>query len=625
MKRQNKKIRFNEDIVRETKEDFEQRRIARRSYELSWQLNMNFLTGNQYCQISPKGDIEQEDRGYYWQEKEVFNHIAPIIETRVARLHKVRPKMRVRPFSDGESDIQSSKLATKVLSSCYEKLSLEQKIMSATNWSEVCGCCFYKVDWNGNEGGLISLDNLSFSLGEAVVSVCPPFEIYPDSNAMADVDDCDSIIYARAYPVSAVNSAYNVKLCGEEVKVFSLSPEGGGNGRNYNVFQSSVSAQTKEDHVVVIEKYQKPCAEFPNGRLIILAQDTLLHYGDLPYVNGEDKKRGFPFIRQQSVGQVGCFWGASIIERLIPLQRSYNAVKNRKHEYLNRLAAGVLTVEDGSVDTDNLEQEGLSPGKILVYRQGSNRPSFMDAGKVPIDFTYEEERLMNEFIIISGTSELARNTSTPTNVTSGVALQLLIEQDDTRLSVCAEEIRFAVKKISRQILRLYKQFALSPRIAKINGENGDVECFYFNNSDISSDDVVFDTENELSDSLANRRAKVMELLSAGVLHDDRGRLSESVRLKILEMMGFGNWESARDMASLHQKRAAKENLSLQSINTPLEIDNHQLHIDEHTAFIVSGECEKQGENALSTLLAHINLHKAMLLTDFSVGGNQGEI
>ncbi|MCX4286529.1 MAG: hypothetical protein OSJ68_04460, partial [Clostridia bacterium] len=87
----------------------------------------------------------------------------------------------------------------------------------------------------------------------------------------------------------------------------------------------------------------------------------------------------------------------SVIERVIPVQRAYNAVKNRKHEFLNRLAMGVLTVENGSVDTDNLEEEGLSPGKILVYRQGAEKPSLMDSGDVPADFAYEEDRLLSEF------------------------------------------------------------------------------------------------------------------------------------------------------------------------------------------------------------------------------------
>lgn len=41
---------------------------------------MNFLMGNQYASITPTGDIDDYGRQYYWQEREVYNHIAPIVE-----------------------------------------------------------------------------------------------------------------------------------------------------------------------------------------------------------------------------------------------------------------------------------------------------------------------------------------------------------------------------------------------------------------------------------------------------------------------------------------------------------------------------------------------------------------
>ena len=73
---------FAEDVVADVKKDFAARQKARRPYELNWQLNMNFVMGNQYCQVTPRGAIEQEDKYYFWQEKQVYNHIAPIVETR---------------------------------------------------------------------------------------------------------------------------------------------------------------------------------------------------------------------------------------------------------------------------------------------------------------------------------------------------------------------------------------------------------------------------------------------------------------------------------------------------------------------------------------------------------------
>ena len=54
----------------------------------------------------------------------------------------------------------------------------------------------------------------------------------------------------------------------------------------------------------------------------------------------------------------GAFFGTCVVDRMIPLQRAYNAVRNRKHEFLNRLTMGVVAVEDGSVDAEALAEEG---------------------------------------------------------------------------------------------------------------------------------------------------------------------------------------------------------------------------------------------------------------------------
>ena len=102
---------------------------------------------------------------------------------------------------------------------------------------------------------------------------------------------------------------------------------------------------------------------------------------------------------------------------------------------------GVLAVEDGSVDTDELLEEGLAPGKVLVYRRGSQPPQMLGADSMPGEFEAEEERLLDEFILVSGVSELSSTTQNRTHVTSATGLQLLIDLDDTRLAVTTDSIR----------------------------------------------------------------------------------------------------------------------------------------------------------------------------------------
>lgn len=95
-----------------------------------------------------------------------------------------------------------------------------------------------------------------------------------------------------------------------------------------------------------------------------------------------------------------------LVERLIPTQRAYNAIKNRKCEFLNRLSTGVLVVEDGSIDLDNIEEEGLAPGKVIVYRQGSIAPILLSQ-EIGITRELDEElKNLNEEFLILGNVEL---------------------------------------------------------------------------------------------------------------------------------------------------------------------------------------------------------------------------
>lgn len=112
MKEKDKKA-FRDQIVKEVKQDFEERRQKRRPVELAWRLNMNFLMGNQYASITPTGDIDDYGRQYYWQEREVYNHIAPIVETRLAKLTRVKSGVSIRPKTSDECDVQSAKIRNR--------------------------------------------------------------------------------------------------------------------------------------------------------------------------------------------------------------------------------------------------------------------------------------------------------------------------------------------------------------------------------------------------------------------------------------------------------------------------------------------------------------------------------
>ena len=155
MKKSTNKDRFKEDLVASVIEDFNLRRNERLKLEQSWQLNLNYYAGNQYCEIAPNGEIKEQEKYYLWQSRNVYNHIAPILDTRIARLERVRPHMSVRASGSEESDLKTAEISSKILNSTFERLNLKNIITNATVWSEITGKAFYKVTYSAYGGKLL--------------------------------------------------------------------------------------------------------------------------------------------------------------------------------------------------------------------------------------------------------------------------------------------------------------------------------------------------------------------------------------------------------------------------------------------------------------------------------------
>lgn len=596
-----------EKLAEEVEKDFLRRQEERRATERGWQLNMNFLRGNQYCDVNSSGEIFEEDKQYFWQTRRVFNHIAPTVDIRCSKLGRIRPSLTVRAASEEERDLHSASLASAILAAVCDGADLDGIISDATIWSETCGTAFYKVMWDGFSGSAVGVteDGKKLRQGDVKITAVSPFEIYPYSLSEEKLSGQPSVIHAKAMPVQEIYSAYGVKLAGRDIEEFSLTPSPASSAKCETELK-----ETRHSYELVIERYEKPTDDLPDGRLTVVAGGRLLYDGILPYINGENGERVYPFIKQTSIQIAGSFFGASVIDRMIPVQRAYNAVKNRKHEFLNRISMGTVAVEDGSVDVDELCEDGLTPGKVIVYRQGGKPPEMLTLGTIPSGFAEEEKNLLDEFAKISGTGELTQNADSFSGVTSATGLQLIIEQDEEKLESAYQQIKRAVKLIGKHVLRLYRQFASDVRLLKFAGENNVLNLYYFKGSDISSDDVVLDADSEANLTPAQRRTVIYEMLDRGLFSDGDGKLASGTKNKILELLGYKGLAGERDLNALNRAKAGEENLKMKDANAEVKAyDGHAVHITEHTAFLLT---ENLSAKAESRICAHIDMHKREL-------------
>lgn len=267
-----------------------------------------------------------------------------------------------------------------------------------------------------------------------------------------------------------------------------------------------------------------------------------------------------------------------------------------------------MTVEDGSLDTDDLAEEGLSPGKVLVYRQGAKAPEMMDGLTMPTEFSEEESKLINEFVIISGVPD-ASTTSEASVIRSSSALEIMVEQDNERLVFSAENVRLSYLEIARQTVRLYSQFLTGVRPVKYQDEFNKTKILYADKNVLESDDVYLDSENEMLYTHAQKKDMIFRLYQSGLLNDDNGNVRPSVKEKILTLLGYKDLDYSKGLSKLQEEKARRENDKLKQTELSVEdFDDDSIHVDEHLRFVLS-EYQSLNDQQKQRFSKHIKEHK----------------
>lgn len=606
-----KRLTNDNEKIAYVKQEYERRRIERLYFELKWQLNMAFIEGEQYQYISNiTNDLVEYPTLLKAQEREAYNHILPIYTTRLAKLSRLNLVFKARPATNDKDDVNNAYITTKILEKWIEDNKLNKAQGNANAWMEATGTAIYKNIWNFSKGQRLGLtpEGTYIKEGDVENCVCSPFEIFPDSSYHADIEYCKSIIHARAVDVDYIYDNFGVDLPGEKLNVFASG---------LNIMQNMTNqlrgsdTKKKDDVIMLYEFYEIPTKDYPEGRLLICCDnyDKLLYEGDLPYINAEYNNRELPFKMQRAIIRPGYFWGKSIVDSLIPVQRRYNAIKNRMTEYLKTVAVGITIVDEATAELNNLESEGIAPGDMILYNKSDSTqvPTFMQTPSLPNEFFNQESADLSNFSKMSGVSEISRDSSAPTGVESGKALTVLNEQDETRLSLTARQIQDCMLEVAKQTMYLYKQFADQQRVLRIVGKGNAIKTLFWNKNTITAEDIVIEGVARISETLTQRRNLVLELLQLGLFRNEAGIVDDS---RILEMIEFGDTDVSLDTTRLQKIKSNEENIKM-SLGQPCMVEFYELHaiaVNTHTEFMLSAEFEQLQEPIQMLFKQHLIMH-----------------
>lgn len=617
---------FKEDIIHNILEELEKRRGQRSSLERQWTLNANFLIGNQYCGIRPyTGDIEQLEPIYGWLNRETFNNIAPLIQTRIANLKKINYLMKVKPATNELDDYAKADVSTSVLQHTQKSSDFASKKDTMIYWNELCGNCFWLSWWDKNKGDKIAVDTVvdvgddgierkwqqAFYQGDIDYGLITPYEVFPESVFKQGVENQRSIILEQVKSVEDIYDLYGIDVEGRAVETFELTPVTSGGGLGYENTVISIGHRTAENAEKVITYFERPSKYRPNGLMVIIVGDeNLVYYGDMPYSK-------IPIIQSVCHEVPGQFFGKSVIEDLIPYQRTYNGCINSIHEYIKRLPLGNYCVEEGSLDIDDFTEHGLEPGACIVYKSGTTPPVRVQNSQLPAEIMTERYNLKSDMEYVAGVSQLMVTGNAPQTNMSGTAISNLMEIDNTRLSLTGDHLRNSIKKLAVLWLEIYKIYAKTHRIVECIGSNNIGKALVWSADDINSYDVEYTTENELLMSEEMQKQRFFEAYNLGLFTDAEGKIPERVKQRALEFMKIGNYSDIMNINLLQMQAAQRENVFFENGVIPKisEFDEHEIHIEEHLRYILQMNFQilrhKKPEYA-AALENHLKEHKQMI-------------
>jgi len=642
-------------IVSEAEDKLNEALQHRRWYERQWYINMSFYLGFQWIRWNSDSWRIEIPPAPSWRIRLTCNHLQPIIAKYVGRIKKNRPVLNVVPATEEESDKNTAVYSQEVLEHIERVVKLANKNTRLATLVSVYGTGFKDHYWDGSAGDRIEeprvtkseqtitdddgypivdeygqpqtetvetpeLDKKgepivdSFNLGEVAVEVLGPFEVVPQPGAR-HIDDCEWVFKCKLRSLEWIRSTYK-----EGYKVNPETSKGStpmekqllqliGESKVYGDAKPRKSHivnkddELKEGFATVKEWRVKPNKTHARGRLVVFANGILLHDGDLPYEAWiKTKSLG---IKQYDFTEVhDRFWGRTPLEDLIPLQVEYNKTRSQIIEIKNRMSKPHWIVAEGQ----NVPKEGIptEPGAIIRYTPvaGAQEPHQTKMSPLPAYVHKDLESNLNDMQNISSQHEVSRGT-VPPGVGSGVAIQLLLEQDETPIGPTIERYEQVEGESGMLILNLVKEKYKEPRKIVLIGKDNELLVKDFTASENMPTDVIVQSGTAMPQSKAARQAMVMDLWREGMLKD------ESKALRLLEL---GNVEELFEEVNADEKMAEIENRRVKE-GQPIQVyefENHIIHVDFHDKLRKSLWYENADEQLRMMIDQHQQEHESYM-------------
>lgn len=548
------------------------------------------------------------------------NKILPTVQRRQARLCKNPPKWEIKPDDSSQEAKDRARLEKELLQYYVDKERILSKRLEMMPGLMQCGHYYMHVCWNSQKGDLLTAESESINEngevqkqsdyeyeGDVEVELVSAFEIFPDPIATS-LDNAQYYIQAKVRKLDYFRTQYPERgglVKEEDTWLLSLQNE-----MRINSMVGQGPAQTgiglaMKNSAIELTYYERRSKNHKNGRMVVVANGVLLHDGELP--TGE-----FPHVKWDDMPITQKYYSEAIVTHMRPIQDQFNTLIRKRAQWTNMMLAGKWIAPKGS----QLQQEAMNnqSGEILYYTPvpGGAEPHQMQVPVIPQYAYTEEDRLNNMIYDIAGEGEISRGILPAAGIPA-IGMQLLLEQDETRISTVTEQHEYAFARVGKLVLLYLEKYVKNDRLLKISDPNAQYQIKEWTGSDLTSKhDVTVIRGSTAPVSLATKRNEIMNLFGQGLYGNPA---DPQVKIRVLKDLEFGDTASiwADQSADFAQINKSIHEIEMGIVPEISEFDNHALHLQEKNRYRKSDKYANLGTEKQAILLNDMEEHLQALM------------
>jgi hypothetical protein len=619
--------------------------------------NLLFADGRQFIGWSLRDKTWRDAPAPEGRLRVAMNYIRPILRARLQRLMSSEVSWNATPGSNAHEERDKATVATNVLESRWRHAELEPKVRAALWLAFSSGVAYLKQFWNPELG---SLKTAEVVLPHPATGQPTAYPITQDGEPLMDPETGDPVqdaeeafTYRPGDTDSAVRSIFNIRL---NPDAYGLTPSEGfrwlidcevvpisvakerygeaarkvqtvegisqfkqyeglirsvGRAAGHKAGNDSVAGRDgkqipDKELTLVCEYWEAPSDPLPEGRLVVIAGEELIHDGPLPqgkvpYVAIYDERRPFDA------------YGRPTVDDLVSPQKVINRQWSLILEELALTGIGQWAYFDVPGMGDQITNAPAAHIKIPIQSALANRSigdivQRIQPGSTSPDRWRMIEQAKMVIFDIGAFHEIQRG-QVPPGVDSGVAVELLQEAENGQLHDAVRQLKGALVEWGRQTLGLARWGYGEHEERWIPVERPDLGFLVesVHGSDLPDPETVnLDLDGFRPTSRAAFNAEVKEAMGQGWIDPRQG----------LKLMDLGRGvDGVFESQTRHYARARRENLAIERgafqlieapENTPLEGSPALIHPEDGSPFMLPSDDVHE---------MHIEIHQEIALDD----------